>query len=104
MANKKTIRKKASETAATTNDKFPQLRDALAGLHAEREKVVAKLAPLRDKRDKLRDELSKKEADLRALNEQLLGSPENQRLFELDNQIGALARGMGARSMLRSEG
>jgi septal ring factor EnvC (AmiA/AmiB activator) len=104
MANKKTIRKKASETAAPTNDKFPQLREAMAGLQAEREKVTASLAPLRDKRDKLRDKIAGLEADLRAINKELLGSPENQRLFELDNQIGALARGMGARSMLRSEG
>lgn len=102
MANKKTVRQKA--TAVTTAEKFPQLRDAVAGLQAEREAVVAKLAPLRTKRDKLRDELSKKEADLRAMNKQLLESDENRRLFELDNQIGALARGMGARSMSQPAG
>lgn len=102
MANKKTVRQKAKPAATT--DKFPDVRVQFNALQAEREAVVAKLAPLRAKRDKLRDELSKKEADLRAMNKQLLESDENRRLFELDNQIGALARGMGAKSMSQPAG
>jgi peptidoglycan hydrolase CwlO-like protein len=84
-------------------DKFPQLRKAMADLQAEREKILAKSAPIREKRDKLRDKMAPMEAELRAHNQQIKELEQN-RVFEIDNQIAALARGMGARSLSEATG
>lgn len=103
-AAKTTTKAESTPASSDTTEKFPQLRTAFDAMKAERENIRAALAPQTAQRDKLRDELAQREAELRAMNKALLESPQNQRLFELDNQIGALARTMGAKSMRQAEG
>jgi uncharacterized coiled-coil DUF342 family protein len=100
MASKKVTRKKASDTpaASPSTDKFPQLRKAMDELRAEKEKILGKSGPLREQRDKLIAKIQPLDAEMRALSQQI-EELEGNRPYELDNQIAALARTMGARSM-----
>jgi uncharacterized coiled-coil DUF342 family protein len=79
-----------------------RLDEILAQKKQELAALTAKTAPLRAKRDKLRDKLAPMEAELRELNQQIK-QVEGNTLFDLHNDIGALQRGLGAKS-LRAEG
>lgn len=83
---------------ADTTEKFPELRAMMTKLQEERAAIVAKSAPLREAREALRVEMEPLEAKLRELNASIK-DVELPRLFDIDNQIGALARAMGGRSL-----
>jgi uncharacterized coiled-coil DUF342 family protein len=78
--------------------KYPEIQAAFDKLGGEREKLVAKAAPLRKRRDALVAKIQPLEAELRDLNQQI-AKVERPRLAEIDNQRAALARAMGARSL-----
>src|SRR5687768_4365930 len=94
-------KRKVAGPAAASDEKYPELRAAYKRLESEKEKLQAKSAPLRKRRDALRDKLSKDEVELRELN-QKIAKIERPRMGEIDNQLAGLARAMGGRSL--SEG
>lgn len=79
-------------------EKSPELRKQFDALQAERAPLAAQVAALREKRDALARKLEPMEAELRAMAKEI-AAIERPRLAELDNQIGALARAMGGRSI-----
>jgi hypothetical protein len=83
---------------ATPVEKFPEMRALMTILQKERAAIVEVSAPLREAREKLRVEMEPLETQLRELNAQIK-RVEMPRLFDIDNQIGALAKAMGGRSM-----
>ena len=62
----------------------------------ERAALLAKSAPLRAKRDKLRAKIQPLEDEMRLLNLQIKET-HGEKLFELENEIGALQRALGAK-------
>lgn len=78
-------------------EKFPDLKiqfDHLCEQKAELEKITD---PLRERIDELEQKMHPYVVEQRQLADQL--KEHLPRMAELDNQIGALARGMGARSI-----
>lgn len=67
-------------------------------LKAERDAIEAKVAPLRAKRDALVGKMQPLEDEARALQAQIK-EVQGERTFELDMQISALARALGARTL-----
>ena len=78
--------------------KFPELRSQFDALQKERAELAAKAAPLRERYNALAKQIAPVEAEMRELANQFKAI-EQPRLAELDNQIGALARAMGGRSI-----
>ncbi len=68
-----------------------RVADLLKSMQDERAALMLKSAPFRLKRDALLKKLQPLEAELRQVNEQIKDI-EGATLFDLDQQIGALAR------------
>lgn len=79
-------------------EKFPELNAQLLKLEKERDQIRAKVAPKRARRDALVAKIHPLEKQLRAIDEDIKAL-ERPRLAELDNQIAALLRAMGALSL-----
>ena len=75
-----------------------RLKDMLASLQDERAALLAKSAPQRKKRDELLAKLQPLEDELRTVNAKIKDIHGNK-LFELDNEIGAVQRGLGAKTL-----
>lgn len=93
---KKTTAKKTA--AEKPVDKFPELRKTFNSLQAKKAAIQKKSAPLYEKREKILKELQPLEVKLREVNKQIQAI-ERPHLGELDNQISAIAKAMGGRSM-----
>lgn len=79
-------------------DKYPDLWSKFQELQEEKAAILAKSGPLREERDALRAQMAPLEAQLRALDAEIK-RVEQPRLFQVDNQIAALAKGMGGKRM-----
>lgn len=77
--------------------KYPDLWKKKEAFEAEKAAVLEKSAPLRAEREALQAEIAPAEARIREITKEIR-EVENNRVFELDNQISALARGMGGKS------
>lgn len=75
------------------------LQDHFDALKARKAKVEAALAPVIAQRDALRDKLAPLEGELRDMNQEIKRVTGEVGLFDLDNEIAALARALGAKSM-----
>lgn len=80
---------------------FSEIRAVLDTLKAEKNRIQDRSTPLRDERDRLLAKIQPTLEKIRAL-EQQYKAVEHPRLADLDNQIAALARILGAKRM--SEG
>lgn len=89
-------------SGAVSIEKFPELRRMIDDLTAQKEKIVTKTEPLHVERDAILAEVQPKLDRVREL-EKSYRAVEQPRLAEIDNQISALARAMGGRSMSQSE-
>lgn len=81
----------------TAKEKYPELWAQFEKLQAEKAKLDAVVAPLRDKRDAVVAEMAPLEAKARELAKEI--KQHLPRLGELDQQLAALARAMGGKSM-----
>jgi uncharacterized coiled-coil DUF342 family protein len=79
-------------------DQYPEFRELLAKLEAEREQINAQSRPLRTERDQVTAQIAPLETRHRELTQQIRAI-ELPRLADLDNRIAALHRAMGARSL-----
>lgn len=79
-----------------------RVADLLVSLKEERAALLLKTAPLRDAREKLRAKLQPLEDQMRAMNIQIR-EMEGSKLFELDNEIGALTRSLKTTKQLSAE-
>lgn len=86
------------EAAAVVVEKHPELRKIFSVLSAEKAAIVAKSSPLRAKYDKLVEQIQPLELEARKISEQF-HAIERPRLGEIDNQLAALAKGMGGRAL-----
>jgi len=89
---------KKTEQTDDRSIKFPELWNLFQELQAEKEALRSKSQPIRDKRDKLQEKLQPIEDEMRELAKQFKAI-EGTRMFELDQQIGAIARAMGGKTM-----
>lgn len=96
MTKTKTTAKKTA--AEKPVEKFPELRKTFNELQAKKAAIQKKSAPLYEKRQKLLDQVQPLEVKLREINKEIQ-KIERPHLGELDNQISAIARAMGGRSM-----
>jgi chromosome segregation ATPase len=80
------------------SEKFPEICAVLKTLTDEKAALASQSAPLREQREAIRDQIRPLDAQERELNAQIKAI-ELPRMAELDNQISALHRGMGARKM-----
>jgi hypothetical protein len=87
---------------ATNKEKFPDLWAQSEKLKSEKAAIQERSAGLREQREVLRRKIAPLEAQTRELDKQIKAI-ELPRLFEIDNQIAALARAMGAKSV-KNEG
>lgn len=78
-------------------DKFPGLTKRVKELQAEKDKILVKSGPLRQQREELLKKIQPLEAKLREVDKERI-SIEKPRLYEIDMELGALARAMGGRS------
>lgn len=81
--------------------KYPETQQLFEHLRQEKAALEAVVNPLRDRIDELQQQIHPVIEEQRALAEQI--QEHTPRLVELDNQIGALARAMGARTLGGSE-
>lgn len=79
-------------------DKFARLRALQEKAKKEREAVLAAVAPLHAKREALLAQIQPLEADLRTVNAEIKAA-EQPALQNLGNEIAALAKAMGAKSL-----
>lgn len=86
----------------TTTDKHADLRRLKDELEHEKALISARSHSIRAKREAIREKMREMELQDRAMTQEIKAI-EEPRLFDLDMQISALARGMGARTMSRSE-
>lgn len=75
-----------------------KLQPILADLQAQKEALLEQTRPLRRQHDALAKEIQAREADLRALVEQI-HALERPQLADLDNQIATVANAMGGRRL-----
>lgn len=85
-------------TAPNTTEQYPEFRELLAKLEAERAAVLASSESLRIERDQVVAEIQPRELRHRELTQQIRAI-ELPRVADLDNKIAALHRAMGARSL-----
>lgn len=85
-------------TAAAPADQYPEFRELLVKLEAERNTIAQQSAPLRAERDQLNAQIAPLETRHRELTAQIRAI-ELPKLADLDNKIAALHRAMGARSL-----
>jgi hypothetical protein len=83
---------------ATNKEKYPDLWAQSERLKSEKAAIQERSAGLRSEREALRQKVAPLEAEMRDLDKQIKAI-EGPRLFDIDNQIAALARAMGARSV-----
>jgi uncharacterized coiled-coil DUF342 family protein len=76
-------------------EKYPELSDQFDFLREEKTKLEAVVNPLRERRDELQAKMQPLVEEDRDLIAQI--KEHMPRMAEIDNQIGALARAMGAR-------
>jgi len=79
-------------------EKFPTLRKLQTALQEERAQIIAASATLRAQRDSLVGIIQPYELELQSVNRQIKAI-ELPRLAEIDNELGAIARALGGRSM-----
>lgn len=79
-------------------DKYADLRKMQAGLIQERDALVSKFQPYTDKREALAKQIQPLSKEQKLIDDKLKAE-FRPRKVELDNQIAALARAMGAKSM-----
>lgn len=89
--------------------KAPFLEARRDALQTERAKLMQAIEPLRDERDKLTQSIEPTVRKIRELEKQMKaaqgkGSGAHSRLFEIDCELGALAKALGGKSMSHSEG
>lgn len=89
--------------------KHPGLEAYRDALQAERAKIAAVIDPLRDERDKLTQSIEPTVRKIRELEKQMKeaqgkGKGEHSRLFEIDCELGALAKALGGKSLSHSGG
>lgn len=90
---------KTKKTAAEKPvEKFPELRKSFNALQAKKEAIQKKSAPLYKQREGILKKLQPLEVELREVNKKIQ-KIERPHLGELDNQISAIARAMGGKSM-----
>jgi uncharacterized coiled-coil DUF342 family protein len=87
-----------NEKEQTLVEKYPELRAVEEKLKAERDAVVKQSAPLRAKRDALAAQIQPVENQIRELN-QAIKAIEQPRIAEIDNQLGAIAKATGGKSL-----
>lgn len=87
----------APNTTAPT-EQYPEFRELLVRLEAERDVIRTSSEPLRAERDQVVAQIQPLEAKHRELT-QKIRAIELPKLPELDNKIAALHRAMGARSL-----
>lgn len=85
-------------TAAAPADDYPEFRELLRTLEAQRTTITDASRALRDEREQLNAQIQPLEARHRELTAQIRAI-ELPKLPELDNKIAALHRAMGARSL-----
>lgn len=93
--------KKANTTEVKdTNlaDKFPTLAPLVEKLEKEKKAILDKSAPWREKRERLLKEIQPLEAKLREVDAKIK-EIERPHLGKISNELGALAKAMGGRSM-----
>lgn len=83
---------------ATQADQYPEFRELLKKLEAERAEVLKGSASLRTERDQVTAQIQPLEVRHRELTAQIRAI-ELPRVPDLDNKIAALHRAMGARSL-----
>jgi predicted nuclease with TOPRIM domain len=77
---------------------FPELQVVFEKLMKEKEALVAKAKPFRDERDRLRAQMAPLEEKEREAIKKYRAI-EQPRMAEIDNQLAALARATGGRSL-----
>lgn len=70
-----------------------------AALDAERDALLAQIAPLHEQRDALIAQIQPLEAQLRKVQQQIKAI-EQPRLRDIGNELAAIARALGARSLV----
>lgn len=79
-------------------DKFPTLYPMVEKLEKEKETIMKKSEPFRRKREELLRQIQPLENELRKIDEKIKEA-ERPRLPQINNELGALAKAMGGRSM-----
>lgn len=79
-------------------DKFPTLTPIVKKLEQERDIITKKAEPYRHKREELIAQIQPLEAKLRQVDDEIK-KIERPRLSEINNELGALAKAMGGRSI-----
>lgn len=85
-------------TAPNRTEQYPEFRELLAKLEAERAGILAGSESLRTERDQVVAQIQPLELRARELTQQIRAI-ELPRVADLDNKIAALHRAMGARSL-----
>lgn len=75
------------------------LKDHFAALKAKKTEVDAALAPLRMQQEDLRAQIAPLEARLREVNQRVKVAMGDGALYALDQEIAAVARALGAKSL-----
>ena len=78
--------------------KHPEMADLRTALQDEKAAILASTATMRERREELRRLMAPYEVELRELTTEI-NRIERPRVAEIDNQIGALSRGMGGFSL-----
>lgn len=79
-------------------DKFPTLAPLVGELEKERDALLKKSEPWRQKREELLKQIQPLENRLREVDDKIK-EIERPRLPQIQNELGALAKAMGGRSM-----
>jgi len=80
------------------SQKYPELWKQKQALEEEKAAILEQSAPIREARKTLQQQIAELMAQDAELGEQIVAI-ERPRLVEVKNQIAALARAMGARSL-----
>lgn len=81
----------------STKSKFPETQELFDSLREQKAELEAIVGPLRERYDELQQKMHPYVVEQRAIGLQIRA--HMPRMMELDNQIGALARAMGARTV-----
>lgn len=84
--------------AQDPNDKYPTLAPLVKKLEEEKESILKRSEPYRQKREELVSKIQPLEAELRKVDKEIQ-KIERPRLPMISNELGALAKAMGGRSM-----
>lgn len=79
-------------------EKYPELRAVSDALRAEKEGLLVQTKALRKQRDAVKQKINELQQQDRELTAQIR-AVELPRMVDIDNQLAALARATGARSM-----